>query len=310
MKKIILIIIIFFLFIFLVLLPRPSQESIEFEVERGQRAREIASELEEKGIIKNQWFFNVILFLKRDQKNLRAGTYYLSPSMFSWEIINKLTKGSIRKVTIAEGLNIKEIANLLNRSDFVEKAYQDFSQEFSFLKELPEGLSVEGYLFPDTYDIVPGMTSKDIIRMMLKNFERKTEDLKTSESFFEKVIMASLIEKEVRTFEDKKIVSGILWKRKKYGMPLQVDATIAYITGKRTTRISIEETRIESPYNTYLNTGLPIGPITNPGLESIKASQNPQESPYWYYLSKPDGETVFSRNHQEHVQAKRKYLTD
>ena len=120
--------------------------------------------------------------------------------------------------------------------------------------------------------------------------------------------MASLIEKEVKTPEDKKIVSGILWKRLENSIPLQVDATISYITGKKGDSVSIEETKIDSPYNTYKYKGLPLGPISNPGLESIIASIYPENSDYWYYLSTPEGKTIFSKTLEEHNIAKAKYL--
>jgi UPF0755 protein len=120
--------------------------------------------------------------------------------------------------------------------------------------------------------------------------------------------MASLLEKEVKSLEDKKIVSGILWKRLENNMPLQVDATISFITGKKDANISIEETKIDSPYNTYKYRGLPLGPICNPGLESIIAAIYPETSNYWFYLSTPEGKTIFSKTLDEHNIAKQKYL--
>lgn len=131
---------------------------------------------------------------------------------------------------------------------------------------------------------------------------------KQGKTIFEIITMASLLEKEVRTMEDKKMVSAVLWKRLEASMPLQVDATIIYITGKKTTKVSISETKIDSSYNTYRYKGLPIGPICNPGLDSIKAAIYPESSEYWYYLSTPEGETVFSETFKEHNIAKAKYL--
>ena len=114
-------------------------------------------------------------------------------------------------------------------------------------------------------------------------------------------------EKEVKSFEERKLVAGILWKRLKGNVPLQVDATISYITGKKTTKISKEETQIDSPFNTYKYKGLPLGPICNPSLDSIIASLYPENSEYWYYLSAPDGKTIFSKTLEEHNIAKTKY---
>ena len=191
---------------------------------------------------------------------------------------------------------------------------KDFSQEFDFLKDKPIYFGLEGYLFPDTYEIAKGESIDNIVRRMLSNFDSKFKQEMRDEvqgqgrAISEIITMASLIEKEVKTLEDKKIVSGILWKRLGVSMPLQVDATIVYLTGKKTTKVSIEETQIDSPYNTYRNKGLPLGPIANPGLDSILASIYPEENEYWYYLSTPDGKTIFSKTLKEHNSAKARYL--
>ena len=120
--------------------------------------------------------------------------------------------------------------------------------------------------------------------------------------------IASLLEKEVQTLQDKKMVAGVLLNRLQVGMPLQVDATINYITKKQTTCISKEDTQIDSPYNTYRYAGLPLGPICNPGIESIKAAIYPDINSHWYYLSTSEGETIFSKTLEEHNIAKAKYL--
>ncbi len=143
------------------------------------------------------------------------------------------------------------------------------------------------------------------VKYFLENFGKKftpyqNKAVLAGKKIFEIITMASLLEKEVNTFDDKKMVSGILWKRLENKIPLQVDATISYVTGKRTTRISIEETKIDSPYNTYKYLGLPIGPISNPGLESILAAISPQKSDFWYYLSTPEGETIFNKTLEDH----------
>ena len=184
--------------------------------------------------------------------------------------------------------------------------------QFYFLKDKPEDTSLEGFLFPDTYEISGGINCDDFIITMLSNFERKiTPELKNQmqkkeKSVFEIITMASMLEKEVRTLNDKKIASGILWKRIEVGMPLQLDATINYITGKSDPAVAIKDTKIDSPYNTYKYKGLPKGPISNPGMDSIIAAINPEDSPYWFYLS--DGRTIFSKTFEEHTVNKAKYL--
>jgi len=271
-------------------------ETVIFLVKKGEGAKEISINLKEQSLIRYSSLFRIYALIEDKAEELKAGEYELSFSMNVPEIVNKLASGDrIKKIiTIIEGWTIKDIANYLEA------------------EELDSDL--EGYLFPDTYEISPEDGIEEIIEKMLANFDKKlTLELReeiTSQgnSIHEIVIMASLIEKEVRTFEDKKIVSGILWKRIESNMPLQVDATITYITGRKSTEILKEELEIDSPYNTYKYKGLPFGPICNPGLESILAAIYPETSEYWFYLSTPEGETIFSKTLKEHSEARAKYL--
>ena len=186
--------------------------------------------------------------------------------------------------------------------------------KFPILQDKPLGRCLEGYLFPDTYEIYVHATTTGIVTAMLSNLEKKlspeirAEIAAQGKTIFEVLVTASLIEKEVHGKEDKETVAGIIEKRLSAGIPLQLDATVVYLTRKRSTAVSLEELRIDSAYNTYQNTGLPIAPIANPGLESILAVLSPKENPYWYYLSTPDGTTLFSATFQEHSIKKAKYL--
>jgi len=203
----------------------------------------------------------------------------------------------------------------------------DFSQGFDFLKDKPKDVGLEGYLFPDTYYISEPCTTlgtgqaidnkqeiESIIRKMLTNFgeklnsELRQEIAAQGKTIFEIITTASLIEREVRTIEDKKTVAGVLYNRLEIGMPLQVDATIAYILGKESEKIFLEELKIDSRFNTYKYKGLPLGPISNPGLESILAAIYPEENEYFYYLSTPAGETIFNKTLSGHNRDKAKYL--
>jgi UPF0755 protein len=180
------------------------------------------------------------------------------------------------------------------------------------LQDKPKDVGLEGYLFPDTYEITLGNNCDDILNAMLENFDQKltpalrTEITNQKKSIFEEITMASLLEKEVKTLDDKKIVSGILWKRISIGMPLQLDSTVNYATGKSDASVLIKDTKIDSPYNTYKYPGLPKGPISNPGMDSIMAAIYPKATNYWYYLS--DGKTIFSETLEQHDIAKAKYL--
>jgi UPF0755 protein len=298
---------VFFIFLFLIFfvvfflywgifIPKNSENKEKiFSVKRGEGLFEIGENLEKEGVIKNKIFFDFYVILIRKEKNLQAGKYFLSSSMNVPQIAQKIISGDIAKmkVTIPEGFTVKEIEEKLGI-------------------KLP-GENLEGYLFPDTYYFPIDVSGEEVVKIMRENFEKKIspykeEIEKSGRSLQEIITMASLLEKEVKTKEEKEIVSGILWKRLKAGIPLQVDATITYITGKKTTKIPLEDLQIDSPYNTYKYKGLPPGPICNPGLESILAALYPKESDYWYYLSTPEGKTLFFKTLEEHNLAKAKYL--
>jgi len=206
-------------------------------------------------------------------------------------------------VTIPEGSTIYEVAKILNKniSNFNEALFLDLAKE------------KEGYLFPDTYFFLPNSSPEEIISIMTKNFESKTSSLLPTVEEFGKslkdvVIMASIIEREVMTPEDRRMVSGILWKRIAIGMPLQVDAAFIYVNGTTTPGLALKDLKIDSPYNTYLYKGLPIGPIGNPGLDAIRATLEPKSSPNLYYLSDKEGVTHYARTFEEHKENKEKYL--
>ena len=343
MKKLLLLIIVLslgFLYFYQgIYFPKDSASQTErsFLIEKGDGVKEISSNLEREDLIRSGFLFKMYVLLERKEKNLKAGEYLLSPSMTIPQIAEKFILGDVVKeeVTIIEGWSLRDIGWYFENKgmfqaeelfevagfpliDYLESTDlpkpKDFSKEYDFLKDKPEILGLEGYLFPDTYQINKGITIEEIVRMMLDNFDRKlNSDLRKEiadqeKTIFEIITIASLLEKEVRTLEDKKIVAGVLWKRLEKGIPLQVDATVAYITGKKTTKISKEETLIDSPYNTYKYKGLPLGPICNPGFESILASVYYKDSEYFYYLSTSGGETIFSRTLEEHNIAKAKYL--
>ncbi|MDD4990029.1 MAG: endolytic transglycosylase MltG [Candidatus Pacebacteria bacterium] len=167
---------------------------------------------------------------------------------------------------------------------------------------------LEGYLFPDTYEFVLPITPETVIRKALNNFQEKVPADLRAGNFYQTMIMASLLEKEVKTYKDKQIVAGILWKRLKEGWPLQVDSTLNYAMAEPSAKLLLSDLDFDSPYNTYRNKGLPPTPICNPGLESIKAAVYYEDSPYWYYLSDKNGKTIFSKTFEQHKAAKARYL--
>lgn len=306
-----------------------AKEAI-FEVMLGQGAKEIARNLQEQGFIANDKFFLIYLWQIGGHGKLQAGRYSLSASQTIKEIADKMIKGEAIKdeiqVTIPEGFRLLEVENqlvggrLILRDDLLNYNYDSTKVigMYDFLRIDCKGryCGLEGYLFPDTYKFSTAklpLNRDEVVIKFLDNFELKTKYLrieakKKGIDFNEIVIMASILEKEVRTPEDMKIIAGILWKRISIGMPLQVDATIAYITGKKTGEITYDDLKIDNRLNTYLYKGLPLDPISNPGLVALDAALNPIQSNYLYYLSKPTGETVFSKTLEEHNKAKNLYL--
>lgn len=231
-------------------------------------------------------------------------------------------------ITIPEGFNLREIerrlteagvASVRNLSALTIGNFKISSgmNSYDFFEDAPDDASLEGFLFPDTYRFWPDSSLETVVKKFLDNFGKKlvpdwrAEIERQNKSVYEVIVMASLIENEVKSDDDRAIVSGILWKRLGIGMKLDVDFTICYIKalrGKECLPITAEDKKINSPYNTYLYAGLPPGPISNPGISAIRAAIFPQENPFWYYLSTPDGKTIFSRTLDEHNTARRKYL--
>ncbi|MDP3794729.1 MAG: endolytic transglycosylase MltG [bacterium] len=281
-------------------------------IERGLGSGRIGQLLEERGIIRHRYLFYYYLWRYGRSDQLQAGTYELSPAMTVAEIVQKLMRGAVvsdeRRVTIPEGFTAEEIEVLLKEKGFTV----DVKEEMASL-----GIT-EGNLFPDTYFFKEKATGKEIIRRLHENFLAKTAPLHGAvtaggRTFNEVLIMASLIEEEIPIPEDRAVAAGVLWKRLDAGMPLQVDVTVLYAKGIRGGRgeervLSAADLQIDSPYNTYRVAGLPPRPIANSGLEAIKAAISPVESEYWYYLSKPDGATVFSKTFEEHTRAKATFL--
>jgi len=295
-----------------------SSEKI-FEIKEGQGVLEIVDSLQKEGFLGNKWVILGYLKLKGTGKNLKAGVYLLKKDQRPVDILEEIFSGktALKKVTILEGWNTKEIADYLDKRGLVGK--QNFldtlkreNWKYDFLEN---SQSLEGFLFPDTYYISYNASSEEIIKKMLDNFDKKLtpslkeEIKKQGKSLSEIITLASIVEKEVLKEEDKKIVAGIFWKRISLGMPLEADSTVNYITGKNSSAPTIADTKVNSLYNTYLNKGLPPTPISNPSLPSILAAIYPTDSPYLFFINRQDTkETIFSKTYEEHLANKEKYL--
>jgi UPF0755 protein len=296
-------------------------------IEKGKRLMEIGEQLEKEKIISGKYYFAYYVWKSGAKGKIAAGEYEIPDQLTIPEIVVLITaiekESNQVKITIPEGWMNKDIESRLKNSnldvtDFSKlttqpKLFQD-KYGYNFLAEIPAGKKLEGYLFPDTYFFAKNSTSEEMIKKMLDNFNTKlTSTFRTAisaqgKSIYEVVTMASILEGEVKSEEDRKIVSGIFWNRIKNGQALQSCATLAYVLGENKKQYSFADTRTESPYNTYLNKDLPPGPINNPGIVSINAAINPTSTNYNYFLSDPEtGKTVFSKTIEEHNANKIKY---
>lgn len=290
-----------------------------FRIEKGEKVIGIGERLEKEKIIANDAYFLYYVWAKKLRGKIIAGEYQINSRLTIPEIVKIITQGeeisSQVKITFPEGWESAKMADRLEANGFSKEEFlrlvnnppDDLTADLGFLSDKPEGKSLEGYLFPDTYFFFKDSSEEDIIRKMLANFGEKLvprleEKIKSGDkTIFEIITMASLIENEIKTESDRKIVSGIFWQRIENGQPLESCATLAYVLGIRKEQYSYNDTRIDSPYNTYIAKGLPSGPISNPGIVSIEAAVYPQESDYNYFLNNPEtGEIFFARTLDEH----------
>ncbi|MBI2627942.1 MAG: endolytic transglycosylase MltG [Candidatus Niyogibacteria bacterium] len=286
----------------------PEKTEKIFNVEKGKNLSEISRDLKNKGFVKNNFVFKTVFSLMAGENKIKAGDYLFEKPLSVWEIKNRLAKGiygiAPLKVTIPEGWTVKDIGFYFeNLGTFsAEEFYSLFTQE-------------EGYLFPDTYFFNADNLNPEIIaKTMRENFEKKITPEITAEierqgkNLKEIIIMASIIEKEMGSDDDARVISGILWKRFEAGMGLQADATLTYIIAKPSLKLTEEDLAVDSPYNTYKYRGLPPAPISNPGLKAIQAAIFPEKSPYWYYLHDREGQPHYAVTFEEHIENKQKYL--
>lgn len=302
-----------------------AKESTQFVLSKGENAWEVSKKLDQQGLVVGKLHFMYYLWRTESGHKLVAGIYTIDPGLKIAEIARLLTTGEYNsnqvRVTFPEGWTIEDMAKRLSERGFsgdefekvANKPDSDLKADYTFLSDLPKEATLEGYLFPDTYFFAKNFTAKQIIGKMLDNFNSKysqsmiDETKKQGKNIHQLVTMASVIEGEVPTQADRKIVSGIFWKRINIGQPMQSCATLAYILGEYKAQYSIEETQVDSPYNTYRNKGLPPGPINSPGISAISAALYPQQSDYLFFLSnKKTGKTVFSKTFEEHVANKEK----
>lgn len=295
-----------------------SQGMVQFSVTDGAGGFVIAKGLEKEGIIKNAWVF--FTYVRLNDLTLQAGDYEFSRSASTKEIAQTIAEGKIltRRITVKEGWTISQIESyfyekkIFTKDEF-EKALGE-KYGYLFLAGGTGRDSLEGYLFPDTYNIRTEATAAEVVDMMLKNMDKhlapeildgfRKQGLTSSQG----VIMASIVELEGQKKEDREMVAGILLKRLKSDMRLEADATVRYVISNWNKKLTVDDLNVDSPYNTRLNMGLPPGAICNPGLDSMAAVARPKTSDYLYYLSEKNGTMHYARTLDEHNANIAKYL--
>lgn len=292
-----------------------SGEEKTVTISAGMTGTDISELLYENGIIKSRIGFKIALKISGKGQDIKVGDYVVSPGMPYSEIIEILTgysSSGLIKVTVPEGTKLEDTAKLFEvcvpAQEFLEVA-RTGEFDYAFLKDIPRDDNyLEGFLFPETYFVEKTTSAEVIINMMLKEFEKVyTEDLlkeaeKLGYNTREIITLASVIEKEGVSELDK--ISSVFHNRLNIGMRLESCATVNYLFDEPKDVLSLEDTHIESPFNTYRNEGLPPSPICSPGKNAIIAAIYPAETDYLFFISNGEGENLFSKTFEEHVQKK------
>jgi UPF0755 protein len=304
----------------ILLLPLPITSTTIVTVGENDSYAKIEKSLIENRVIRHPKILRVVAQIRGLDRRIYAGQYVVRPEMTTIDVFRILSSGVIVpddiSITIPEGSSITEISRILNAElgikevDFISNTRNsDHYSGYWFLSSLDEGDSLEGYLFPDTYRISKGSGAASVILAMLSGMENVLSELGVSpsngiaapiETTHELLTLASIIQKESPKGE-MAVISGVFTNRLNDGWRLESDATVNYVLGTKMLTPSFEDVHVSSPYNTYLNTGLPPGPITNPGREAISAAISPLQTEAYFFLHTPEGITILSRTYEEHL---------
>ena len=290
--------------------PRPFPEQALITIEKGESLSQTAESFQNQGIIRSSFWLKAFIIIMGGQKRVVAGDYYFPNAVNIFKVAQMIHKGEFgliaRKITLPEGTSSFEMTKIL------EKELPAFNTK-DFENEIANN-NYEGYLFPDTYFFMPNTKAGEVIGMMRENFARqvdpyKEDILKSKRSLSDIVIMASIIEDEANSSQySKRVVSGILWKRLRLKMLLQVASPFQYYNGKNSYTLTKDDLAEDHLYHTYLNKGLPPTAITNPGIESIKAAIAPTQTDYLYFLSDKKGNMYYAKTFEEHKTNRELYL--
>ena len=294
-------------------------ESARVQVVKGDTLSDVAAKLQEAGIIESAFVFELQARYEGYGTEIKTGRYTFQPGQDSGKILHKLTVGQAAPtitVTIPEGLTIEETAGTVAADSSVpapafEKAARRTDYGYAFLDN-PSVKTTEGYLFPAKYDFEKRVTARQIVDRLLEQYLLETQDLDFADAKerldlteHQVVTVASLIEKEAATPKERPLIASVIYNRMHEDMPLQIDATIQYALNKPKTNLSLTDLKVDSPYNTYKNKGLPPGPICSPGRESLQAALNPANTKYLYYVLQANGEKhFFTKSYDDFLRAK------
>lgn len=314
-----------------------SEEVVEVEIPSGSSRGDIANILEENDLIENSFIFETYVRFRGDN-NFQAGSYAMSPSMSAEEMVDYLNEGgtpiseqSIAQFTIPEGIHIEQIAERLEaNTDFSAEDFMSLIQDPAFIEEManqyPDLLSsaldaaeetryvLEGYLFPATYEIFEDTTLEGLVSQVISRMDQAVqphyEAIQASDLTVHEILtLASYIEREGTSDEDRQLISGVFYNRIEEGMPMQTDPSVAYALGEHRERTTYEDLEVDSPYNTYMYAGIGPGPINSPSASAINAAVNPEESDYLYFLADLDtGEIYYSETYDQHLEYQNEYL--
>jgi UPF0755 protein len=291
--------------------------SVTIDIPTGSSFLKLTEILNDKGMIKSRILFYGLAITRRAFRSIRAGEYEFNTAMTPSAVIDKLLRGEIKtyRVTIPEDFSVKEIAARLMEYKLIDEEYFfELAEDEEFLESAGiKAASIEGYLFPDTYNFDRSMSTRQIMRIMVNRFWKKVTPAmldragKLGFSVQEYITLASMIGKESGNGDEKPLISAVFHNRLKRKMRLQSDPTAVYDLENFEGAVKRRHLKRNSPYNTYIISGLPPGPIANPGLDSLKAALYPAGINYFYFVSQGDGSHFFSSSLKMHNQAISRY---
>ena len=301
----------------------PSRQT--FTIRPGQSAGEIGQALEDRGLIRSSLAFKLEIESRGLASKLGVGDYELSPSMSTAEIVSVLARGAMARgnqFTVLEGWRAEQIARRLEELGLVKA--DEFLRLVRAPREAglpvpdPDAATLEGYLFPDTYEVERDATAADVIRTMIRQFERRYGEqaraaaARRGLTLTQVVTLASIVEREAAHAGERPLIAGVYSNRLSAGMRLEADPTVQFAVATRDLgaaadygfwkqELTMDDLRVDSPYNTYLVGGLPPTPICNPGLDALQAATTPAETPFLFFVARGDGSHAFAATAEEHL---------